>query len=123
MSETLSTVLLDTITHPTARSASPTVLSYSNSRENQTMHLHLFHVVPGFGEQLFIAATDADRAAGIFTGIAVGAGWELGPFAVERIDDDMPEGLRTGLDRMLQFGLEGAAVFQRPLGWRVISPG
>ena len=50
-------------------------------REHIHIPLQLFHIPPAFGEQLFIAASDADRAAGIFAGIAIGAGWELGPFA------------------------------------------
>jgi hypothetical protein len=87
------------------------------------MRIRLYHVVPELGEQLFVASADTDRVAGIFAGFSIAAGWGLGAFAIERVDEDMPEELQLGLDSMLECGLEGIAVFDRPMGWRVIPPG
>jgi hypothetical protein len=87
------------------------------------MRIKLYHVVPELGEQLYVAATDTHQVAGIFAGFSFAAGWGLGAFAVERVDNDIPDELQVGLDAMLEFGLEGIAVFERPLGWRVIPPG
>ena len=87
------------------------------------MRMKLYQVAPEIGEQLFVAAADTNRAAAIFAGFSLDAGWGLGLFAIERVDHDMPAKLQLGLDAMLKFGLEGIAVFERPLGWRVIPPG